>query len=138
MIKCKYFRIQELVDKTTFDKFGEEAWMFFNPLALVALDGIREFFKSPIVVNNWASGGSFQARGLRLSYQNVGGIWSQHRFGNAFDCTIAGVDAETVRMTIFANQNNPLLINITCIEDDVTWLHFDCRNISNRIKIVRP
>jgi hypothetical protein len=136
--RCRYFKGYELVDKHTYHKFGENVWMFFNPVALRALDGIREYFDRPVIVNDWFKGGQLQFRGLRPPYCTTGTTYSQHRFGNAFDCTIVGMDAEDVRKIILQDKNHPLLKDITCIEEKVSWLHFDCRNISGRIWIIEP
>lgn len=138
MYKCKYFKIEELVDKATYAKFNEGAWMFFNPQALMSLDGTREFFGVSITVNNWDEGGQFQFRGFRPITYTGGGTYSQHRFGNAFDCDVKGLSASEVRKRILANKDNELLKFITCIEDDVNWVHLDCRNISDRIRIIKP
>ena len=138
MVKCEHFKIHELVDRYTFNKFGEEAWQFFNPIALIALDGVREFFHKQIIVIDWFWGGEFQYRGLRPIYCTEGATYSQHRFGDAFDGDIEGVTAKEARQAILENQDHELLKHITCIEADVNWLHFDCRNIAERIKILNP
>ncbi len=136
--KCEYFKIYELVDRQTYLKYGEEAWMFFNPLALMSLDGIRKFFNIPVKVNDWKWGGDFQFRGLRPVYYQYGAIYSQHRYGNGFDSDVGDISAEEVRRRIIENKDSELLRHITCIESNVNWLHFDCRNISDRIRIVGP
>lgn len=134
----RHFKIYELVDKATFDRFGLQAFMFLNPLALQALDGIRDFFDAPVTVNNYHAGGSFQFRGLRPRSCGIGAEYSQHRLGNAFDCDIAGVSADEARKVIMECRNDPRLLFVNCIEADVNWLHFDCRNIPDRIRIVHP
>lgn len=136
--KCKYFDIRELVDRDTHIHYGDKAWMFLNPTALQALDGIREFFEVSVAVNDWYRGGNFQYRGFRSRFCNIGGDYSQHRFGNAFDCDVRGWDAEAVRQKILMSKDNILLENITCLEEKVKWLHFDCRNSMDRIVLVRP
>lgn len=144
MYICRHFKIYELVDKKTFDRFGLQAWMLLNPLALQALDGIREFFTAlrgkdtPVTVNNYHSGGPFQYRGLRPHSCTVGAEYSQHRLGNAFDCDIAGISADEARKIIVKHRNDPRFLFINCLEADVNWLHFDCRNIPDRIRIVHP
>ena len=134
----RHFKVYELVDKATFDRFGLQALMFLNPLALQALDGIRDFFDAPVTVNNYHSGGSFQFRGLRPRSCSVGAEYSQHRLGNAFDCDIAGVSADQARKIIMDHRNDPRFLFINCIEADVNWLHFDSRNIPDRIRIIHP
>lgn len=134
----RHFKVYELVDKATFDRFGLQALMFLNPLGLQALDGIRDFFDAPVTVNNYHAGGSFQFRGLRPRSCTVGAEYSQHRLGNAFDCDIAGVSADQARKIIMDHRNDPRFLFINCIEADVNWLHFDSRNIPDRIRIIHP
>ena len=141
---CKHFKIYELVDPITHQRFGEQAWMFFNPNSLKMIDGIWEFFndyrgmKTIIIINDWYWGGQYQWSGLRTLDCTIGGDRSQHRFANAFDQKIGGVPAEEARQIIFANQNHRLLQHITCIEADVDWLHTDSRNVKDRIIVVYP
>jgi len=135
--KCKHFEIYELVDPVTFDKWGEQAWMFFRPEALLSLDKIREFYNKPVTINNWKWGGSFRYRGLRPNYVTTGAVWGQHRFGNAFDLDVKGLSAEQVRQDIIKNKDT-VFTEITCLEANVNWVHFDCRNVSNRIMLVYP
>lgn len=135
--KPKFFQIQELVDKVTFARFGERAWMFFNPVFLRSLDRVRHHFDAPVTVNNWRSGGPFSQRGLRVT-TNVGATYSQHRFGNAGDYDIEGYSAEEVRQEIINNKDHHNFELITCVEVDVKWVHHDCRNINNRILLIRP
>jgi hypothetical protein len=113
---------------------------FLNPHALMALDSLRDFFDAPITVNNWLWGGPFSYRGLRPLDCSVGADYSQHRFGNAFDCDVSGVTAEEARVLILGAKDDFGIQHINCIEADVNWLHFDCRNIpyEDRIKIVYP
>ena len=130
-----WFKLQELVDKETFEEYGPKAWMFFNSKALVALDNLRDFFKASITVNNWHIGGRFQFRGYRPQDCKVGARLSQHRLGNAFDCDIKGYTAEEARQKILQNQNNPLLEKIMRLEGKVGWLHFDLKPPNNRIHV---
>ena len=134
--KCEHFDIEELVDRKTFDLWGNRSWMFLRADALISLDQIRKYFNKPTWVNNWIVGGSFQWRGLRPAYCNVGNVHSQHRFGNGFDLDVEGMDAEEVRRAILENQDRfPMIM---CLETDITWMHFDCRNIPDRIRLVKP
>lgn len=136
--KCEFFKIEELVDEVIFKRWGDDAWMFFRPEALISLDGIRSYFNKPVTVNNWAIGGPFQNRGLRAPYSLVGGEYSQHRFGNAFDLDVKDLGVEEVRREILLHRNEPSFSRITCLEIGVTWIHFDCRNIPDRIRLVSP
>ena len=135
--KPTYFHISELVDKPTFDRFGEQAWMFFSPILLLSLDKVRQHFGAPVTANNWVDGGPFSQRGLRVN-TNVGAEFSQHKFGNACDYDVAGYTAEEVRQEILKKKDHPDFEMINCIELGVTWVHQDCRNIQNRILLIKP
>ena len=135
--KPKFFRIEELVDEATFDRFGFRAWMFFNPVFLRSLDRARHHFDSPITVNDWANGGQFSQRGLRVN-TTVGAHYSQHKFGNAGDYDVEGYPAEEVRQEILKKKDHHDFELITCLEADVAWVHQDCRNIRQRILLIKP
>ncbi len=127
--KCEHFKIQELVDKPTYEKYGESAWMFFNPVALKTLDGIRDYFNKPITVNNWASGGNMDSRGLRSPNDNTGSKWGFHPKGNAFDFSVQGMTADEVREIIIEHQNEEPFCDITRMEINITWVHIDFANV---------
>ena len=90
MYKCKHFGIKELVSKIVYDKFGEQAWMFFDPDTLSDLDTIREANGAGIIINNWASGGNLSQCGLRSNMdpmvkQKKTLYVSAHCLGKGFD-----------------------------------------------------
>ena len=137
--KCQHFKIEELVDRRTFEQWGEKAWMFFQPKALMSLDNIRVYFGKPVTVNNWCFGGMSENRGLRPPYSVIGADYSQHRYGNAFDIDIENVNAEDARQTIIKLKDSSLFYHITALEIEIPYIHFDCRNIMNRILLIpRP
>ena len=131
----KHFKLEELVDKNTFETMGNKAWGFFTEDALFALDDLREFFNAHITINDWHRGGSMQWRGYRSPSCPIGAKSSQHRLGNAFDCTIQGHTAEEARAEILAHQDDELLKRIMRLEADKSWVHFDCKEVTNRIKL---
>jgi len=51
-----YFCIEELVDKTVFDKYGQGAWKFLDETILETLLIIREGIHKPMTINNWKWG----------------------------------------------------------------------------------
>ena len=138
--KPEFFTMDELVDKATYDKYGESALVLFNPLILISLDNIRKYFDTPVYVNNWDSGGDLQFRGFRPRWSEVGSVYSQHRLGQGIDCTVKNYTAEYVRNVIINDKDNELFKYITCLEDKVSWVHADCRNIPDyeRIKLINP
>ena len=126
MYKCKHFDIEELVPKSVILQLGRElAWVVFDDRALQMLDAIRNKFGATFV-NDWQGGGMLDSRGYRPINDTTGGLHSQHRLGNAFDCTFKNHTAAEVRTYILAHPDEfPF---ITGIEKDVSWLHFDTGN----------
>ncbi len=134
----KYFQLEELVDENTYNTKGVLAWDLFTVVLLQSLDDLREYFGVPITVNNWSHGGQLQWRGWRPENCLIGSKTSQHKKGNAIDGDIKNKTAEQVRQEVLANKDHPLLRNITCIEANVGWFHFDFRQVDKRIKIIYP
>ena len=91
MYKCKHFGIKELVSKIVFTKYGEAfCWKFFDEAILRDLDTIREFHNKAIIINNWATGGSFSQCGFRSNMDPMVKAkntlyCSAHCMGKAFD-----------------------------------------------------
>lgn len=135
--KCIHFDIRELVDPHTFTEWGDKAWMFLRTEALISLDNIRSHFNKPVNVNDWMFGGKRQYRGFRPLDCTVGVSLSQHRLGNAFDLDVKGVSADDVRQEIIRMKEDPLFLSITCLEIGITWVHFDCRNTPDRIRLIQ-
>ncbi len=133
-----YFKIYELVDKIAHTELGEKAWMLFHPYALMTLDKIRQYFDQPIIVNSWHSGGTWSQCGFRSYDSTVGARYSQHKFGNAFDLHFPHITADEVREEILKNKDHEAFKFITCLETDISWVHWDCRNIEDRIQLVKP
>ena len=71
MYKCQYFTIKELVSPIVYKQWGEKAWMFFDPYLLEDLDYGRSTYKSPIIINNWATGGALKQCGLRSNLDRL-------------------------------------------------------------------
>jgi hypothetical protein len=131
----RYFTAKELVDKKTYAIMGENALSLFNPEALIALDDLREYLNTPIIVNDWHNGGTMQWRGCRLPICKEYSKGSQHAIGNAFDCTVQGYTAEQARVIICNHKDHELLRRIKRLEAGVSWLHFDLKPAAYRIQI---
>jgi len=128
--KTKHFDIRELVDKATYNKFGELAFMFFDTTLLKVIDAIREYLNVPITINNWHVGGPYDSRGLRTPTDTTGATYSQHRYGRALDFSAKGYTAEQIRKIIKDHENEYPFSEITAMEKDVSWVHIDFRNIA--------
>lgn len=125
MIKAKYFKIEELVDKKTFNIRGERAWQLIDDRLIYSIDSLREKF-GKITINNWNSGGDREWSGLRTVDSPYYSRYSQHTFGRAADLLFSNADVEEVRKYILANKD--LFPYITGVELGTSWLHIDIRN----------
>lgn len=123
-----HFQAFELVDPTTFLKFGEDSVAFFRPELLIALDIIRELSGKAITVNNWKTGGPFKWRGLRTENCKEGAPYSMHRFGGAADFDMAQTSADDARKWIRMQRaaHTPLQA-ITRMEVGTSWVHIDTK-----------
>ena len=137
MYKCEHFGIKELVSPIVYDKWGEQAWMFFSADTLKDLDLIRETYVHRIIINNWANG--LKQCGLRSNMDELVKskktlYLSAHTMGKGFD------------LHCFYGHNNKLWQHcyslILCgklktfkrlenIKDTNGWVHIDCFQSNN-------
>ena len=138
----KHFEPYELIPKETYrilDRRNElyKVWWLFDPRILMTADRIWEHYSSvsnKLVCNTWWWGGKSHYRGWRPPGCSTGAEHSQHRFGRALDLIPTKVSVEEIRQEIKAGES---FGSITCIEDDISWLHIDCRNYQGLL-IVHP
>lgn len=139
----QYFGIKELVCPDVYERFGESAWQFLDARLLHTLYVIREIVGRPVIVNNWAKGGSYSQRGLRCnvcplvkektSLEKV--YLTAHQQGIAVDFHVPGMTTAEVRRLIIDNQR--LLPYPIRIERDTDgWIHIDLRNDDEKYKVV--
>lgn len=136
--KPKNFCAEEFVPPRVFHALGAHRVLLVMDLRiLITADAIRDYFGRRVTINNWKWGGDRTLSGFRPADTPIGALWSQHKFGRAIDCLVDDVPAEEARQAILANRRRfPL---ITVIEDDVSWLHVDCRPTSTRkIELIKP
>ncbi len=136
-----YFKIQELVCKHTYDKFGEKSWQFFDKEFLETLLVLRkDIFKAPMTINSWKWGGQFTQRGFRCNICQLtkdktlaNKIYlTAHANGAAADSDVKGLTAEQARQKIKDNQDKlPYKIRV---EKGVSWLHTDIYDNGNAEK----
>ena len=123
----KHFKIQELVDRETYNKYGERSIQFMDARIVRTADKIREYFGKSMTINNWLWDGDREWSGLRTPKSPYYSTHSQHSFGRAIDFLIKGVSAEEVRAEILKKPWHNAFKYITTLEDDVDWVHADTR-----------
>ena len=133
---CLYFAIRELVSSEIYeaekDRNGiERLWMLFDERAILTQDALRKRY-GPAVVNDWCWGGQLRYRGYRPPDCTVGALYSQHRFGRAFDNSFSDHAAGDVCREILdmtPKQRTELGFgHIRRIETGVSWFHYDLGN----------
>lgn len=116
-----HFKIQELVPRSIFEKYGVESTQFISKNIVSALESLRLHFSKPIYVNDWVSGGKLEYRGFREANCKVGALNSAHKRGMAADINIDGYSSDEVINYLKKNYSKH---GITMIEDDTpTWVH---------------
>jgi len=138
-----YFCIEELVDKTVFNKYGQSAWKFLDKEALQCLLIVREGLGKPMSVNNWKYGGKFSQRGLRHNMSNLVKnktrlYLSAHIFGKGFDFDVAGMTAVEVRKWIVDNADLfPCKIRLerNMKGEPISWVHLDTMSEETKPKV---
>jgi hypothetical protein len=134
----EFFDVKELVDKQTFDKYGEKSWQFLCPMLLHTLLVIRKELGKPITINNWSWGGNFDERGLRTNTcdivskkTKVGKLYlSAHCMGKAIDFDVLDMKASEVRTWLVENSSIlPYKIRLehkfVKTGKEISWVHLD-------------
>ena len=142
MKHCKHFRIEELVPPKVFEDRGLLAWELMDERIIEAADWLRDEF-GPATINDWFWGGNRTESGLRTPDCTFYRPYSQHTFGRALDIIFKDADADDVRAwmtTDFSDERhgNPAeWMEVTGIEDGISWVHIDCRNFDG-LKRFKP
>lgn len=134
-----HFKLEELVPANIYAARGERSIELLDWRIVYSLDCIREFLDIPLTVNTWLWQGQTQYRGFRPpnSESSQGAPLSQHKFGRAIDFVSKKMSAEDMRQKIV--QANRLFPYITYMEDEVNWVHIDCRQSDKRgIHLFKP
>lgn len=139
----RFFGLKELVDRPTYEKYGDFAWNFFDENLLETLVFIREYIlKVPMTINNWHLGKNFSQRGLRSNmspeirkYTDQGKQYmSAHITGKGVDFDAAGMTAAQVRSAIKSAASR--LPHPVRLEDGVNWVHIDTYNDGSKGNVV--
>lgn len=164
----KKLDVRQFVSKEVYGVYGENSWQFVSDsivkLALFTEDFFDSYYKADsnyntknggidkvtILINNWASGGQFNNRGLRtVAYINsqvskgiVTAMLSQHIGGstNAIDLNIVIhykngkteiIESGNIFDIIRTNEKVFMANGLTTLEDKTMtngWTHTDCRH----------
>ncbi len=138
-----YFCVEELVDKTVFDKYGESAWKFIDETLIETLLILRDNINRPMTINNWKWGGSFSQRGLRHNMsplvKNKTRLYlSAHIFGKAVDFDVQGMTAVEVREWIVKNEHLfPYKVRLerNMKGKPISWVHLDVMSDQTKPKV---
>lgn len=132
-MKSRNFRLEELIPKEVFEKYGEKAWWFLNPDMIKLADRIKDQFpKGSMIINNWFWGGDRNWSGFRTLYYDGYSPYSQHSLGNAFDAIFTDYNVNEVRNYILNNPDE--FPELRGIELGISWLHCDTRNTDKLVK----
>ncbi len=137
-----YFDLREFIPPQIYNQFGERSLQFLDPKIITLATAYREFFQLPVVINNWHLGKGFSYRGYRPPRVNVGGEYSQHKFGRAFDCNIGKMNELQMFNAVKENFEYFKQFGLTTLEDyrfTDGWLHSDVRFTNkDELLIVKP
>ena len=130
-MKSKRFKIQELVPLHLYNLLHEDAlWNLFDEGLIKSIDAIKEKFPNgSIIINNYAWSGTRTQSGIRTKDSKYYSEGSMHSVGKAVDMVFTKYTADEVREYILKNQGEFPFIRR--IEEDVSWLHIDCKYTGN-------
>jgi len=126
----KNFILEELIPNYMFDKWKDiqsKVWQCFDYKALWTLQRLRDRY-GRMRMNNWQWGGPNIHKGYRPPDYKGLSYLSMHKWFRAFDPTPLDESVEVIRQTILDDPYCEDFQYITCIEMNVSWLHFDTRN----------
>ena len=140
----KYFRLEEYLDKKTFQTRGWAGSTLLCPRMLYANYEIREYLGDGylMVINDWLwkEEDFFEYRAYRPLDYRYGAEYSQHRFGRASDFDIyksgTRIAPKDVQEIILDLKKKGSLSAISAMEVGENWTHIDCRFSRNPSKIM--
>jgi len=136
----EHIDIEELVPKDIFMSKGIGCFDLIDYRIPLILEHIRTLCgDKPLIINNWLWGGSYQYRGYRPLNCTVGAKNSMHKHGMAVDFDVRFMKADEVRRIILDNEQELMLLGLTRMESDVSWVHIDLKSTGlKHIKLFRP
>ena len=126
----KHFKAHELFSEDFYYKnkhMGDQIFWLIDDRVLWTLDQLRERY-GQCYVNNWYWGGNNHIGCFRTFDCKKGALWSQHKFGRGADPKFTEITAEEIRRDILDDPFDVDFEHISCLEMNVSWLHFDVRS----------
>ena len=131
--------LDEYIPRELYLKYKHKPHILIGLLdkAMVNADQMLRDHFGPVTINNWWNGGDRNWSGIRTPDSSYYSPTSQHPWGRASDKLFRDAIADEVRNYIKINWRE---LGITCIEDNVNWVHSDTRFILNNqdLLIVYP
>ena len=133
------FYLDEYIPKDLYNKYIHKPHILIGLIdeRLIKADqALRDKF-GPVNINTWYNGGNRHWSGLRTPESSYYTPASQHTYGRASDKIFLKTNAAEVRKYIKENWEK---LGISCIEDNVSWVHSDVRYIKDQkeLLIVKP
>lgn len=122
----KNFHLDEYIPKELYLKWQHKPHVLIGLLdykLILADQMLRDKFGST-TINNWWIGGNRNWSGIRTHESPYYSATSQHSMGRASDKVFKDVTVHEVRSYIKMHYR---ALGITCIEENVSWVHSDCR-----------
>lgn len=138
----RYFDLREVVSKQVYERYGEQAWQFFDPRLLEVVLWLRKRLGIPLVCNNWANGGKFDERGFRANLDpmvadktKAGKLYcSAHCLGKGIDLSSGRISAPHIRQWIKNHLPEvPYPIRLESDKSAPTWVHIDVCNVTDKM-----
>ena len=129
------FYLDEYIPKELYVQYANKLHILVGLLdkrLVIADQKLVDVFGSALI-NTWWNGGDRNWSGLRTPDSSYFSSTSQHSFGRASDKVFLRATADEVREYIKLHWQE---LGITCIEDNVSWVHSDCRFVNNQSKIL--
>ena len=148
IIEAEHFALHELLPENIFEHLTQngslwKGWLLFPRSTIITIDSLRKEFGS-MFINTYGLSSAIQSqygtwggRGYRdLDLEKKPNYVSLHCSGQATDSSFKDVTAQEARKFILENPEK--FPYITCLEctkkgEEISWLHWDSRSISNRI-----
>lgn len=138
IVLADHLYLDEYIPKDLYLRWEKKPHILIGLLdkRLITADQMLRDEFGKVTINNWWAGGDRQWSGLRTPDSPYYSPTSQHSFGRASDKLFGSIPANEIRAYIQANWAR---LGITCIEEDVGWVHSDVRwNMGSGLLKVKP